>query len=168
MKGLLGIKMSSWNVIEKEVLLALLPHRENMLLLSRIVDYDLDGHTIRTEYDITRDCLFHDPALDGIPAWIGFECMAQSAAVITGLENRKPGLGLILSVSCMEIQQPLLRAGSTVSITVTEDVKMDSVYTYIAEMSLEDNPVAKAKLTVYTTRDESAFADTIAVNNGPR
>jgi predicted hotdog family 3-hydroxylacyl-ACP dehydratase len=164
--------MGSGKIIENEGLLALLPHREGMLLLSRIIDYDLDRHTIRAEYDITRNCLFYDPALDGIPAWISFECMAQSAAALTGLENRRPGLGLILSVSCMEIQQPVLRADSTVSIAVTEDVRMESVYTYIAEVSLADNPaakaVAKARLTVYAAQDEPAFADTIATNDGPR
>ncbi|MDR0585493.1 MAG: 3-hydroxylacyl-ACP dehydratase [Treponema sp.] len=150
-------KMGSGKIIENEGLLALLPHREGMLLLSRIVDYDLDSHTIRAEYDITRDCLFYDPALDGIPAWISFECMAQSAAAITGLENRRPGLGLILSVSCMEIQQPVLRAGSTVSIAVAEDVRMESVYTYTAEALLGVGPVARSRLTVYATKDESVF-----------
>ena len=141
--------MSLEKIIEKEELLSLLPHREGMLLLSRIVDYDPDRCTIKAEYDITRDCLFYDPALDGIPAWVSFECMAQSAAAIIGFENEKKTPGLILSVSSMEIQQPVLRAGSTVSIAVTEDVKMDTVYTYTAEVSLGDVPAAKVKLTVY-------------------
>jgi predicted hotdog family 3-hydroxylacyl-ACP dehydratase len=144
-------------IVEKEGLLSLLPHREGMLLLSRIVDYDSDRRIIKTEYDITRDCLFYDPALDGIPAWISFECMAQSAAAIIGLENKKKTPGLILSVSCMEIQQPVLRAGFTMSVTAAEDVKMDSVYTYTAEVSLGGAPAAKAKLTVYAVKDELVF-----------
>jgi predicted hotdog family 3-hydroxylacyl-ACP dehydratase len=149
--------MSLGKIIEKEGLLALLPHREGMLLLSRIVDYDSERHTIEAEYDITRDCLFYDPALDGIPAWISFECMAQGAAAIIGLENKKTTPGLILSVSCMEIQQPVLRAGSTVSIAVTEDVKMDSVCTYTAEVSQGNVPAAKVKLTLYAAKDVSVF-----------
>jgi predicted hotdog family 3-hydroxylacyl-ACP dehydratase len=155
-EGIFEVVMNSGKVIEEEGLLALLPHREGMLLLSRIVDYDLDRHIIRAEYDITRDCLFYDPALDGIPSWISFECMAQSSAAIIGLENKKLTPGLILSVSGMEIQQPVLRAGSTVSIAVAEDVKMDSVYTYTAEVSLGDIPAAKAKLTLYAAKDDPA------------
>jgi predicted hotdog family 3-hydroxylacyl-ACP dehydratase len=149
--------MNAEKTIEKDELLALLPHREGMVLLSRIVDYDLDGHTLRAEYDITRDCLFYDPELDGIPVWISFECMAQSVAAITGLEHHRRGLGLILSVSGMEIQQPVLRAGSTASIAVAEDVRMDSVYTYMCEVSLGESPAAKAKLTVYASEDGLTF-----------
>jgi predicted hotdog family 3-hydroxylacyl-ACP dehydratase len=149
--------MNSGKTIENEDLLDLLPHREGMLLLSRIIDYDLDGHTLRAEYDITRDCLFYDPALDGIPAWISFECMAQSVAAITGLENHRPGLGLILSVSGMEIQRPVFKAGSTLSIAVVEDVRLDSVYTYMCEVAQGESQAAKAKLTVYASKDGVAF-----------
>jgi predicted hotdog family 3-hydroxylacyl-ACP dehydratase len=149
--------MNSGKTIEKEELLTLLPHREGMLLLSRIVDYDLDDHTLRAEYDVSRDCLFYDPALDGIPAWVSFECMAQSVAAITGLENHRPGLGLILSVSGMEIQQPVFKAGSTATIAVVEDVRMDSVYTYMCEVALGESQAVKAKLTVYASEDGLAF-----------
>jgi predicted hotdog family 3-hydroxylacyl-ACP dehydratase len=149
--------MGSGKTIEKEGISALLPHREGMLLLDRIVDYDLDSRTLRAEYDITPDCLFYDPALGGIPAWISFECMAQGAAAITGLENQTPGPGLILSVSELEVRQPVLRAGSTVSIAVAGDVNMGSVYTYKGEASLGGSPAVKAKLTVYAAKDKPAF-----------
>jgi predicted hotdog family 3-hydroxylacyl-ACP dehydratase len=149
--------MDSGKTIEKDELLALIPHREGMLLLSRIINYDLDGHTIRAEYDITRDCLFYDPALDGIPAWASFECMAQSLAALVGIEIQTCRLGLILSVSDMAIHHPVLKAGSTLSIAVTEDIRMDSVYTYIGETLLGKNPVAKAKITVYGAKDHSVF-----------
>ncbi|MDR0451671.1 MAG: 3-hydroxylacyl-ACP dehydratase [Treponema sp.] len=149
--------MDTGKIIEKEGLLALLPHREGMLLLSRILDYDPDRHTLRAEYDITRDCLFYDPAIDGIPSWISFECMAQGMAAAIGIENRMPGLGLILSVSNMVISRPVLKAGTTLSIAVTEDVRMNSVFTYTGEMSLGESLAAKAKFTVYTLEDQSAF-----------
>ncbi|MDR1352242.1 MAG: 3-hydroxylacyl-ACP dehydratase [Treponema sp.] len=148
--------MNSGKIIEKDELLALLPHREGMLLLSRILDYDLDAHTISAEYDITRDCLFYDPALGGIPAWISFECMAQSMAAIIGIENLSQGLGLILSVSNMIIYRPVLKAGSTLSINAVEDVRMDSVYTYMGEVSVEGNPAAKAKFTVQAANGRPA------------
>jgi hypothetical protein len=49
---------------------------------------------------------------------------------------------------------------------------MESVYTYMAEVSLGTGPavkaVASARLTVYAARDEPAFADTVAAGNGPR
>lgn len=149
--------MDSGKIIEKDGLLALLPHREGMMLLSRILDYDLDAHTISAEYDVTQDCLFYDPALGGIPAWVSFECMAQSMAAIIGMENQKPGLGLILSVSNMVIHRPVVKAGSTLSIAGIEDVRMDSVYTYIGEASVGGNPVANAKFTVQAANGQPVF-----------
>ncbi|MDR1410765.1 MAG: 3-hydroxylacyl-ACP dehydratase [Spirochaetaceae bacterium] len=149
--------MDSGKIIEKDGLLALLPHREGMLLLSRIVDYNLEDHTIRAEYDITPGCLFYDPEIGGIPSWISFECMAQSMAAVIGIEERKQRLGLILSVSNMVIRHPVLKAGSTLSLAVAEDVRMESVYTYTGEASLGEMPVAKAKFTVYAAKDQSVF-----------
>jgi predicted hotdog family 3-hydroxylacyl-ACP dehydratase len=160
--------MCSANVIEREELQALLPHRAKMFLLDRILDYDLDARTLKAEYAITKDCLFYDPEAGGVPSWVSFEFMAQCVATITGLEHQRRHepvkLGFILSVSALEIQRPVMKAGETVIIDILEDVKVDTVYTFNCEVTLGDAVsqdaapgIAKAKLTVYDVDDLSQF-----------
>jgi predicted hotdog family 3-hydroxylacyl-ACP dehydratase len=152
-------------IIEKEELLNLLPHRDKMFLLSRIVDYDLDARKLKAEYDITEDCLFYDPHLNGVPSWVSFEFMAQCVAAITGLEHRRKGepvkLGFILSVSGLELARPVISGGETVTVTISEDVRVDAVYTFNCEVSSakysESPGIARAKLTVYDVEDLSQF-----------
>jgi len=77
-------------IIEKEELQTLIPHKGKMLLLSRVIEYDIE-HSVRAEYDITRNCLFYDPVLDGVPSWAGFEFIAQAVSVLTGIRKREKG-----------------------------------------------------------------------------
>ncbi|GHV74029.1 hypothetical protein AGMMS49940_13310 [Spirochaetia bacterium] len=142
--------------IERDELLTLLPHKGKMFLLSRIAAYDTSGRSLSAEYDITRDCLFYDPVLGGVPGWVSFECMAQSIAALAGITSREKGepprMGCILSVSNMEIMRPLLQAGTTVQIRVQEDYADGGVSTFDCAGN-----AALAKITVMDMDDLSVF-----------
>jgi predicted hotdog family 3-hydroxylacyl-ACP dehydratase len=145
--------------IEPDELMTLLQHRGKMYLLSRITAYDTIRRSLCAEYDITQSCLFYDPVLKGVPAWVSFEFMAQSIAGLSGLTSREKGdppkMGCILSVSNMKISMPVLKAGSTVCIQVQEDCNIDNIFTFDCIMSLEGTEVASAKLTVMDVDDLS-------------
>ena len=144
-------------MIETEELKTLIPHRGKMLLLSRIVEYDIE-QSIRAEYDITGDCLFYDSALEGVPAWAGFEFMAQAISVLAGLRSRtrgeKPKIGFILSIPSMRIEIPFFRAGGTVDIRVKENDCTDMIYTFEGEIFLGDTRAMAGKLMVMEVSDE--------------
>jgi predicted hotdog family 3-hydroxylacyl-ACP dehydratase len=143
--------------IEGDELLSLVPHKGRMFLLSRILSYNPVQRILVSEFDIKSDCLFYEEALRGIPAWISFELMAQSISAISGIEGRKrgepPQFGFILSVSGLEITEPVLPAGSSVKIQVTEDVVVDNVFSFSGEVSRDGKNIAQAKLTVMETRE---------------
>ena len=155
-------------MIEKEELLSLLPHRGRMLLLSRIKKYNLKERTLEAEYDISEDCLFYDPAAQGVPVWAGFEFMAQAISSLIGLRDRELGvkskMGLILSVSSMNITLPFFRTGSTAAIKVKEINRMDLVYTFKGEIfpgcsnGPEAESVLEGKITVTEIDEEQARA----------
>jgi len=144
-------------LIEKEELQTLIPHQGKMMLLSRVIKYDIE-HGIQAEYDITRDCLFYDPAADGVPAWAVFECMAQSISVLSGLRSRekgeKPKLGFILSIPSMRIAIPLLRPGSSVEFRVQEVDCMEMIYTFEGAAFVEGTKVMEGTLMVMEVSDE--------------
>ena len=128
-----------------------------MLLLSRIVEYDIE-QSIRSEYDITEDCLFYDPAIGGVPAWAGFEFMAQSVSVLAGIRSRekgeRPKIGFILSIPSMRIEIPFFRAGGTADIRVKENDCTDSIYIFDGEIFYENKKAMEGRLMAMEISEE--------------
>jgi len=144
-------------LIEKEELQTLIPHKGKMLLLDRVIDYDIEN-SIRAEYNITEDCIFYDPVLDGVPAWAGFEFFAQAISALTGIRKRekgeKPNIGFILSIPSMRMEIPLFKNGSSVEVSVKENDCTDMIYTYEGEAFLKGIKVMEGKLMVMEVNDE--------------
>ena len=75
----------------------LLPQRPPMLLLDSIIDYDEDR--LRAGVNIEAMSLFFEPQ-QGVPAYVGLEYMAQTAAAHAGLDQvqrfEPPAIALLL------------------------------------------------------------------------
>ena len=149
-------------MIERNELHSIIPHRGRMLLLSRIKKYNLEERSIEAEYQITEDCLFFDSSIAGVPAWAGFEFIAQAISAYSGIRDREngvpPKMGFILSVSSMQIELPAFKSGSAVQIKAKEVERMDSVLNFEGEILLEGKKVLNGKLTVMEIEHEQADA----------
>ena len=123
-------------------LLPLLPHRGKLFLLSRVTAHNVAENTICTEYDVTRNCIFYDAELEGIPTWAGFEFMAQSIAALTSIRQLSldlppPPPGVILSVSAFSSAQAVLPLGCVVQTKVHEDYRADDLSRYTCELTIK-------------------------------
>ena len=149
-------------MIEKEELLSLIPHRGRMLLLDGVKCYNLGEQSLEAESQITEDCLFYDSAAAGIPAWVGFEFLAQAVSALTGIGYREKGeppkIGFILGVSHVQIRYPFFKTGSIIAIKVKEIERMDSLSVFNGEIFFEDEKVFEGRLTVMDVDDEKAEA----------
>ena len=146
-------------MIENEELLSIVPHRGKMLLLKRVKHYDLQEQSIEAECQIEKDCIFYDNEAAGIPAWVGFEFIAQTVSAFIGIKNRERKInkiGLIMSVSQMRIGLPIFQTGSIIEIKAKEVDSMDSVHVFEGEIFLEGKKVLEGKLTVMDVDDEQA------------
>jgi len=145
-------------MIDTQELLTLIPHRGRMFLLSRIISWDTEKHFLTAEYDITGDCLFYREELKGVPAWAGFELIAQSISALSGLNERVKGndplFGFILSVSELFLRIPVLKG--TVRIVVEEDTVINNVYSFRGVVFCDQAEAVSAKLTVMEAADFSA------------
>ena len=145
-------------LIEKEELASLVPHKGSMLLLTGAREYNLEERSISTVCHITEDCIFYDPEIGAVPSWVGFELMAQSISVLSGIRDRllgkKPKFGFIMSVSSMSIGIPFFKAGSTVEIKVKERDAIEVVYNFGGEIFLDGKQVMEGKLTVMDASEE--------------
>jgi predicted hotdog family 3-hydroxylacyl-ACP dehydratase len=144
-------------LIEREELQTLIPHKGKMMLLDRVIEYDIE-RSIRAEYTITKDCIFYDPVLDGVPAWVGFEFMAQAISTLTGIRKRakgeKPKIGFILSIPSMRMEIPFFKNGGPVEVRMEETDCTDMISTYKGEAFLENKKVMEGKLMVMEVSDE--------------
>ena len=145
-----------------EDLHSIMPHRGRMLLLTKVNEYDFKEESIEAEYHVTEDCLFYDPAAAGVPAWVGFEFIAQAVSAYMGIKIRARGepikIGFVLSVSQMHIGLSFFKPGSILVIKAKEFECMDPLYIYAGEIFIEGRKVLEGKITVMEVDDEKAQA----------
>ncbi|SMG12000.1 thioester dehydrase [Fibrobacter sp. UWB13] len=144
----------------KEATSELVPHKGKMLLLDRVQNYSLEDVNITTEIDISRNSLFYEDDLGGIPAWVAFEYMAQSISALSGIYGRtkgdKPKVGFIMSVSGFKADIPVFKDGETVVVTVHETVRMDKAVTFDGVAKVGDKIAVIATLNTVEVDDPKA------------
>jgi predicted hotdog family 3-hydroxylacyl-ACP dehydratase len=149
-------------VIAGEELLGVLPHKGKMLLISRVTEYNIHERSLRSEYDVTEQCVFFDPALGGVPAWMGFEFMAQAVSALSGITGkvmgRPPMMGFILSVSSLEVKTPVFRPGDVVASRVLEEMRVGLASTYRCTISVGDREAVTATVMVMDVENPAEFA----------
>lgn len=141
----------------KDLVSELVPHKGKMFLLDRIRDYDLNERSITTEIDITRDNLFYEEELGGVPVWVAFEYMAQSVSALSGIYGRskgeKPKTGFILSVNGFEADVPVFKQGETVVVNVQEKIRVDQAVTFDGVAMVGNKVVVTAKINTVEVDD---------------
>ena len=136
-----------------------------MLLLSNIIDYNLEEGSLSSEYHITEDCIFFDSAAGTVPSWAAFECIAQSFAAFSGIKdsktevsaalasNTKPKVGFIISVSKIQFFLPVIKPGSTIVIKVKELDNLDMITNFEGKVFLGDTKVLEGEFTVMAANE---------------
>ncbi|MDR1998149.1 MAG: thioester dehydrase [Candidatus Margulisbacteria bacterium] len=74
----------------------ILPHKKPMILIHKVIEYDLAERTLLAEMQITADSLFFDSGLGGVPASFGLEYMAQSVGAFSGIADKETGAAIIV------------------------------------------------------------------------
>ena len=141
----------------KEIVSELVPHKGKMFLLNRVQSYSLETISITTEIDITRDDLFYEDDLGGVPAWVAFEYMAQSISALSGIYGRsrgeKPKVGFIMSVNSFKANVPVFKVGETVVVTVRQTIRMDMAVTFDGTAKVGENLAVAATLNTVEVED---------------
>lgn len=144
----------------KELVSELVPHKGKMFLLDRVQSYSIENVCITTEIDVTRNNLFYEDDLGGIPAWVAFEYMAQSISALSGIYGRtkgeKPKVGFIMSVSSFKADIPVFKEGETVIVSVHETVRMDKAVTFDGVAKIGDKIAVTATLNTVEVDDPKA------------
>jgi predicted hotdog family 3-hydroxylacyl-ACP dehydratase len=141
-------------MIDKNNVEYLTPHRGKMLMVSRVRNYNLKERTLTAEYDNSEKNIFYDSALGGLPGWACFEIAAQTISLLSGITRRElglePDIGMILSVSGLEIHKPLVKG--KILIDIQQVLRLDAVYTFdcfvYQQKEAAKESIANMKMTV--------------------
>jgi predicted hotdog family 3-hydroxylacyl-ACP dehydratase len=100
----------------------LVPHSPPMVLLDRILQYD--DILLTAGITISATSMFYESAIDGVPAWIGIEYMAQAISAFSGLRARERNipvkLGLLLGSRKILLHEKVLRCGELYTVSVRQ------------------------------------------------
>jgi predicted hotdog family 3-hydroxylacyl-ACP dehydratase len=106
----------------------LLPHRAPMILLSDVIDCDDTGATAHVH--ITSASLFFDADMNGVPAWVGLEYMAQTIGIWAGQQQRARGQivqpGFLLGCRRYDCNAAVFPSGSTLHVCAVSVYRDDS------------------------------------------
>lgn len=97
----------------------LLPHKAPMILISGYEEPTADD-SVTAHVDVSERSPFFEPSLGGVPGCVALEYMAQTMALLVGLDRRRRGLapavGFVLGSRRMEVSAPVFRNGARYSV----------------------------------------------------
>ena len=150
--------------IEHEELSTLVPHKGRMFIIDRIIDTNPNDWTIESETKITENFMFYEKSAGGAPNYACFEIVAQTISALTGLyareNNLPPNMGFILSVSNLHFDFDIMRAGQTVRVKALQEAVVENVYSFSAEIFIDDVKAGEGKLTVMETKSSDSLVGT--------
>lgn len=95
-----------------------LPHEGRMRLLDELLSHDETG--VSVALTVRPDSLLCD-GINGVPAWIGMEYMAQAACAYSGVGDRRQGMAprlcILLGTRSYQAQVPVFPLGARLVVT---------------------------------------------------
>ena len=151
-------------LVQKDELINLLPHKGKMFLLDHLVAHDTVGRSLESISYVTKDHIFYDETLDGIPSHVAFELIAQSISAlsgVTGCERGEPAKpGFLLSLQNYKATAPVFKNGSEIHVAIKKVDELDSMLTYSGVAYIEGEPtniIVDTTITVMETTDLSVL-----------
>lgn len=137
----------------------LVPHKDGMLLIDRIVA--AEGETVRSETTIRSDCIFFQRGR-GVPAYVGFEFMAQTISAYDGLKRRAsgkpPAIGFLLGCRKYSAAKPFFADGETLIVEAVSLLGEEGMASFDCRILGGDGAeLAAATINVYRPADPEAF-----------
>lgn len=138
----------------------LIPHSPPMVLLDRILQCT-ETHLV-AEVSISKNSMFFDSRLGGVPTWAAIEYMAQAIAAFAGVRGRKtssePKLGFLLGTRKYNSTLAVLPHGRTFQIAVTQVMRDESgLGSFNCHITCNDEPVCDARVNVFEVENTQAF-----------
>lgn len=147
-------------LVPSEQLINLVPHKSKMFLLDRLTQHDTEARTLESESLVSKDHIFYDKEIGGVPSYVAFEMIAQSISALSGVTGyeigKPPRPGFLLSLLNYSAKVPFFKEGTSVHVKIKKVDEMQDIMTYTGEAFCSDNPnepVITTTVTVMETDD---------------
>lgn len=137
-----------------------LPHRDPMILISRILAYCDDN--LLSETVISEQSAYFDPTQQLVPNYVGIEYMAQTIAALAGVEAKANNLpiciGFLLGSRKLEMNTQGFKLGERYHTRVTRLYQEDTrLAVFDCQILHQDQVVASANVNVFQPQDAQAY-----------
>ena len=148
-------------------LIDVLPHKPPMILVDKIISYDVEKLKLSAEVSISKDTLFFDTVMGGVPAWVGIEYMAQTIGALSGVfgkkkNEEKPTMGFILGTRKYENKIGCFKEGKSYRIDVEELFYSSGLGCFKGIIKdKKENICASAELNVFRMENSDDFVNQV-------
>jgi predicted hotdog family 3-hydroxylacyl-ACP dehydratase len=137
----------------------LVPHEAEMRLIDRVLSER--DEMVRAETMIRADNIFFHPG-HGVPAYVGFELMAQTISAYDGLRRRRnglpPAIGFLIGCRRYETDRAYFREGERLTIEATSLLGEDGMASFDCRILDDQGGVAASGvINVYRPRQGESF-----------
>jgi predicted hotdog family 3-hydroxylacyl-ACP dehydratase len=136
----------------------LLPHKGRLCLLDELLE--LHAERIVTALTIRADSTLCD-GVNGVPAWVGMEYMAQTACAFAGAEERRagrqPSISVLLGTRRYQTSVPVFPLGARLVITA-ELVLRDESNLAAFDCTIHSGPTELARGDIKALRPDNLAA----------
>jgi len=145
-----------------------LPHAAPMVLISSIESYDLDKCSLASIVNVSKDDIFFDRNLDGVPPYVALEYMAQTIGCFAGILERQRGIapkvGFIVGTRSMTTYVDRFCNNESYRISVKQLFLDDGLASFDCSVHRKETSqcCSKAIVNVYLPEDINNFVEGIA------
>lgn len=136
----------------------ILPHRDGMLLVERLVSWDERQATVSAVPGASA--WYSEPA--GMPSRLGIELIAQAIGAHVGVvawsKGEPPKRGVLLGARSFRSQRAHFPAGTALNVRATRDfMDASGMGAYDGSIAIDGAEIATARVVVYQPEDFEAF-----------
>ncbi|AQS38479.1 putative 3-hydroxylacyl-(acyl carrier protein) dehydratase [Shewanella psychrophila] len=149
-------KHMSPQVLSQMAIADVIPHRDPMILIDRLISHETDS--LLTQVDIDELSPYFDTELNGVPNYVGIEYMAQSIAALAGVEAKSRGdiirVGFLLGTRKLQMHIPHYQLGKSYQTRVTRLYQEESgLAVFDCQIFHQETLVATANVNVFQPQD---------------
>lgn len=140
-----------------------LPHASPMMLISSIESYDLAQCSLVSTVNVSKDDIFFDKVLNGVPSYVALEYMAQTIGCFAGILERQRGIapkvGFVIGTRSITTYVDRFCDNKSYSVSVKQLFLDDGLASFDCSISHKETSqhCAKAIVNVYLPEDINDF-----------
>lgn len=136
-----------------------LPHRNAMLLLEKIISHDASRIVVQARPDANA---WYADSNGNMPAYVGIELMAQAVAAWVGISAHADGLpvrqGVLLGTRRYQPSCSVFRAGEALQVVAEVAYRDESgMGSFICQIQREEQTLVEATISVFEPQDFEQF-----------